>query len=437
MHTVLRFSALLALTAALVALAPGDAAAQRKKKEQEPPPPPIIQVPAGMTTPGVEVVGIEARITSGRVTRGSNLICATEAIYPVSDIFHPQAPANAEAITEEIKAAGYTVHGNTGGMFDDSEKGKAAFRVGGTVTRVDAQFCITALIGSSTATVDIHWQVYDNLQRKVVYNMKTSATARLSDPTAFETIVPAAIRQATRNMLTDQKFYDAILGNASGPPAIAAEGLGSAASGPSSTLPPATKISRLPLSQKRFQDVVTDARGNVVTIFNAGGTGSGFYISDRYVVTNEHVVGGAQFVKVKLITGREILGEVVAKHQDRDVALIQTETSGLPGLPIRTDEPGIGTGVFVIGSPQGVAQEGSVAAGIVSSYRTGEEGLRWIQSDVSVIRGNSGGPMLDESGNIIGLTSWGKLDRQSGAPTALNFFVPITDALAKLNVQFR
>jgi len=339
-------------------------------------------------------------------------------------------------IAEELKAAGYTVHGNSGGMFDDSEKGKAAFSVGGTVTRVDAQFCITALIGSSTAIVDIHWQVFNNLERKVVYNLKTSAMAKLSDPTAFDTIVPAAIRQAARNMLTDQKFYDAIMGNQAGPPAIAAEGLGSSAT-ESSSLPAAIQITRLPLSQKRFQDIATDIRGNVVTVFAGGGTGSGFYIANRYVITNEHVVGGAQFVKVKLITGREILGEVVAKHQARDVALIQTEPSGLAGLPIRTDELGIGSGVFVIGSPRGVEQEGSVVAGIISSYRTRDDDLRWIQSDVSVIGGNSGGPMLDEKGNIIGLTSRGLLDRQSGAPTALNFFVPITDALAKLNVQFR
>lgn len=171
-------------------------------------------------------------------------------------------------------------------------------------------------------------------------------------------------------------------------------------------------------------------------MFSGKGSGSGFFVSDQFVVTNAHVVQGAPFVKLKLITGREILGEVIEKDDLRDVALIQTEISGMSGLPIRTDEVGIGSQIFAVGSPLGESNEGTVSAGIISSYRT-EDGLRYIQSDVNVMPGNSGGPLLDENGNIIGLTVLGKIDPRTGGGTGLNFFIPINDAMAELGLKFR
>ena len=72
--------------------------------------------------------------------------------------------------------------------------------------------------------------------------------------------------------------------------------------------------------------------------------------------------------------------------------------------------------------------------GIVSQIRTDERGIDWIQADVTVHGGNSGGPLLDEDGNVVGITSWARVD-QSGETKGLNFFVPLGDALRILNVR--
>ena len=103
---------------------------------------------------------------------------------------------------------------------------------------------------------------------------------------------------------------------------------------------------------------------------------------------------------------------------------------GLGGLPLRPAEAPVGSPVFVIGSPLGEQNESTVSAGIVSAYRTEGE-LRYIQSDVNVMGGNSGGPMFDEQGNVIAITVAGLFGEGSG----LNLFIPIAEALRALNIE--
>ena len=148
-------------------------------------------------------------------------------------------------------------------------------------------------------------------------------------------------------------------------------------------------------------------------VFPQNGTGSGFIInSDGQILTNNHVVQGAQQLTVKLADQKEYKAKVLARDPRSDLALIRIETSGkLPSLHLgESDNLVVGQKVLAIGNPFGF--QGALTTGIVSSLdRTIQtedsqiplEGM--IQTDAAINPGNSGGPLLDSHGNVIGINT--------------------------------
>jgi S1-C subfamily serine protease len=160
--------------------------------------------------------------------------------------------------------------------------------------------------------------------------------------------------------------------------------------------------------------------------------GSGFLISDDgYLITNQHVVGDAKFVKVRWAEGDEVLGEVIRTDARRDVALLKAQPKGHAPLLARDDPPAIGQTVFAVGTPLEEKFQGTLTRGIVSAARV-YDGQPFVQSDVAVDHGNSGGPLLDESGRVVAITDWGY--SPDGVSHNLNFFIPIGDAFRALAV---
>jgi len=158
--------------------------------------------------------------------------------------------------------------------------------------------------------------------------------------------------------------------------------------------------------------------------------GSGFIISkDGYVLTNNHVVQGADKVTVRLSDRREIDAEVVGTDERSDVALLKIEGHDLPVLKIGDpDKLKVGEWVLAIGSPFGF--EYSVTAGIVSAKaRTLPNGsyVPFIQTDVAINPGNSGGPLLNMKGEVIGINS--QIYSRSGGFMGLSFAIPIDVAM--------
>lgn len=162
------------------------------------------------------------------------------------------------------------------------------------------------------------------------------------------------------------------------------------------------------------------------------GMGSGFIISnDGYVLTNHHVVDGAESVKVKLSDRREFTAKVVGSDAQYDVALLKIDGKNLPTVRVgdsNTLKPG--QWVVAIGSPFGL--DHSVTAGIVSA--TGRSNpyadqryVPFIQTDVAINQGNSGGPLLNTRGEVVGINS--QIFSASGGYMGISFAIPIDLAM--------
>ena len=157
------------------------------------------------------------------------------------------------------------------------------------------------------------------------------------------------------------------------------------------------------------------------------GVGSGFILNaDGYVMTNAHVIDGAEEVFVTLTDKREFKARVVGADKRSDVALVKIDASGLP--TVRIGDVGrlkVGEWVIAIGSPFGL--ESTVTAGIVSakSRETGDF-LQLIQTDVAINPGNSGGPLINMRGEVVGINS--QIYSRSGGYMGISFAIPIDEA---------
>lgn len=162
--------------------------------------------------------------------------------------------------------------------------------------------------------------------------------------------------------------------------------------------------------------------------------GSGFIISDDgYIMTNHHVVDGADKVIVRLSDRRELEAEVVGSDKRADIALLKIDAEDLPTVKLgKSDKIEVGEWVLAIGSPFGF--DYSVTAGIVSAKEralANETYVPFIQTDVAINPGNSGGPLFNLDGEVVGVNS--QIYTRSGGFMGLSFAIPIDVAMEVAN----
>ena len=163
------------------------------------------------------------------------------------------------------------------------------------------------------------------------------------------------------------------------------------------------------------------------------GSGSGFIVSqDGYILTNNHVVQGADRVTVRLLDNREFTATTVGTDPSTDVAVIKIQTTGLPTVHLGdADSTKIGNWVLAIGNPLGEAFTFTVTAGIVSAKGRVLSGLNssryaiqdFIQTDAAINPGNSGGPLVNVRGEVIGINS--AIASETGFYAGYGFAIPI------------
>jgi len=165
------------------------------------------------------------------------------------------------------------------------------------------------------------------------------------------------------------------------------------------------------------------------------GVGSGFILStDGVIMTNAHVVDGADEVVVTLTDKREFKAKIIGADKRSDVAVVKIEANGLPAVKIGdVSRLRVGEWVVAIGSPFGF--ENTVTAGIVSAKQrdTGDY-LPFIQTDVAINPGNSGGPLINMRGEVVGINS--QIYSRSGGSMGISFSIPMDEAV-RVSEQLR
>jgi serine protease DegS len=226
------------------------------------------------------------------------------------------------------------------------------------------------------------------------------------------------------------------------------------AAGPVQSAP--TVYSRPPMVMQSFADAVARAAPAVVNIYTARmvtertqaaplnqlfgdfwpsyrqrverSLGSGVIVNAMgTIVTNQHVIAGADSIRVQLSDGRVAEATIVGQDPDTDIAILHLAIDKLPIMPLgRSDTLRVGDIVLAIGNPYGLSQ--TVTQGIVSATGRGQLGLatfeNFIQTDAAINLGNSGGALIDANGDLVGINT-AVLNRASGGPEGIGFAIPV------------
>ena len=162
----------------------------------------------------------------------------------------------------------------------------------------------------------------------------------------------------------------------------------------------------------------------------AFGLGSGVIISSQgYILTNQHVVEAADEIEVALADGKKFVAKVVGSDPESDLAVLKVDARDLPAITLgQADNLRVGDVVLAIGNPLGVGQ--TVTMGIVSAlHRTGlsiNTFENFIQTDAAINQGNSGGALIDASGNLVGINT--AILSQTGGSIGIGFAIPVSTA---------
>ncbi len=244
-------------------------------------------------------------------------------------------------------------------------------------------------------TVEVTWKLV-NQNRQTVFEQKTTGTGvkfEKGGSAAFE----SAFENALYTFLGNKEIATALAKPSGGDATVAATA--------SDKLAPIA-VRRAAQPKLTADNGVSTAARSVVIVETTDGHGSGCVISaDGYIVTNAHVVGQEDEVKVLLADGVQSKGRVVRVNPEMDLALVKIETDGLTAFQLPSASlADIGADVFAIGTPADKELGQTVTKGIISARRK-IEGHSFLQTDVSINGGNSGGALVTRSGQLLGIVN--------------------------------
>jgi serine protease Do len=412
-----------------------DASKISVSQDPRPPQVTVAPLPVGSKARSLSLARVSDTMRQGQpwadIMWGRKCLFDNEAAWDSSEQGFSKQAAQERDFHDELVRLGFNVAGDPNDLFKEREDDGADLQVGALITDVSIMACGGWMPGEEKLDLDqarsvgsaqmtVEWQVYAPIESKVVAKIPT--TVRLDFKAPQTHLVALMLRSAfaenVRALAASDSFRALVLN-----PGLALDG----PRRPSEATPIPVTLAHGALRPP------AQASASAVALFAGDGMGSGFLISrEGHVLTNRHVVGAAKYLKVKWADGSETVGEVLRTDIGRDIALVKTDARGREPLVLRRGEVRPGDTVFAIGTPLDPRLQGSLTRGVVSANRF-LDGYAFIQSDVVVNPGNSGGPLLDEKGAVVGVAVSGV--GQDKAPRGINFFIPIGDALDFLAIK--
>ena len=330
---------------------------------------------------------------------------------------------------EELTRLGYNIAGDPKDLFNaNASVSSAEYLIAGRVIKMTGNFCsdhdfwyaLPTNKYSGEMSVTVEWSVLNTLTKNIVLNETITGYYKLEKPEkeGITTVFENAFAISSENFAKSIKLRNLAVGKK----IVATNDNYSKEN---------IKITQ-GKSQKEFD--INNLRSNIVTIRIGQGHGSGFFIGNNgYLLTNAHVVGDSNSVQIITSSGMEIEGQVIRKSKSRDVALIKVPLKITNSLYLKFQIPDIASDVYAAGTPIDEALKTTVTKGIISNIRVDKtSGLKFIQADASISPGNSGGPLFDKSGNVIGI-SVAKYNTNSAE--GLGLFIPLQDAFNSIKLQ--
>lgn len=368
-----------------------------------------------------------------------------------------------DSFTLALEQLGYDVVSVLNKDFDEEiadELLRSEYKISAKIVDADISACNDASPGffeqkftqfKGKLYLKIEWAVYDNLRKKVVYRATTDGYTHQKSASSegLNLMLSDAFSMAAHNLGTDQDFHDLIFYGRTPPDDWKlAKDKKKRESRPRIFDPTEKVIVRnRALSRSPLPDHIEETRQIAVLVQSGAGHGSGFFITDQgHILTNQHVAGDAR--RVRIVTAdREdkLIAEVLRVDKIRDVALLRLEDvpKGMQIItaPVQTEWPKVSADIYALGAPSNKRMQDTLTKGIVSAhrknFRLSGRTLDFIQGDVQTIGGNSGGPLLDQYGNVVGLSVAGLYQYVGESDSGLNLFIPIGDALTHLGVEIR
>ncbi len=271
-------------------------------------------------------------------------------------------------------------------------------------TRVLVSFLVRAVIvGLAVAFLVVWWN-------PTLLGAHSAAAPTAAGPSAPATVLPAAVSSAPVAPVVMQSFADSV----------------------ARALPAVVNIYTARVVRERTQAApLNQLFGDNWPTYRQRverSLGSGVIVDAMgTIVTNQHVIAGADSIRVQLADGRIADATIVGQDPDTDLAILDLQIGNLPIMPMgRSDTLRVGDIVLAIGNPYGVGQ--TVTQGIVSATGRGQLGLatfeNFIQTDAAINLGNSGGALIDAHGDLVGINT-AVLNRAYGGPEGIGFAIPV------------
>lgn len=339
----------------------------------------------------------------------------------------------AEYVETPLQEMGYDIVSNRKTMFkSEQELLRAELTFAAKIVDVKMNICQiyswwdggSQIVSGGDAYVRVDWEFYDPLRKRIVATITTEGIATQDDPvdTGIDYLMLKAIKDAARNLGARKDFYNIMTNNHYVP----------------TVNPNRYRVLQIEADKKPFVKDISEhyefTRRSVITVRTGSGHGSGFFINpDGYALTNAHVVGDAKTVAVIDFAGVQYMANVLRVDEERDVALIKADITRNNYLPVSKAPVKVTDTVYALGSPLSESLKNTITKGIVSAVRYPvRTELEWYQVNVEIAEGSSGGPLIDEKGNAIGVAVAGSGDRSG---TSFAHFIPIDEALKYLNIR--